>query len=659
MPPQTAIHPVAQPSSDARPLFGPARGTLRSIASVLLGSIWLALATLVPVPAKAADTDRLSMVAIEFYHPGLDHYFVTASPLEISALTSGQFSGWVPTGYSFPVLAPDHTMAGSTPVCRFYGNPSAGLDSHFYSASPKECGEVRTKFPEAWLLESENVFRVFPADAQTGACPADTEEVRRLYNRRADANHRYTDKDDVALSMLPKGYVPEGYGPSVLPTAFCVPKADENVTCTAAASERQPVIGTAITLTANCSGNPVAYQWTGCTSSGGNTCTATSSSTGARAYVVTASTGTATSRPAIASVVWQPSRANPAPPATSIACTLAASNLSPVVGEKVTLNATCTGTPTRYTWNGCTGTGSTCTATAGAPGAVTYSVSASNGTFNSVTTPIIVTWKAATAFACAVAASNPSPQVNTSVTLTAKCSGGTPTAFAWTGCASTTSTCSTASANPGARTYAVSVTSASGATAPASTSVNWQAAPAPTPSPTPSAVACTVNPSTVAPVVNTPLTLTATCSGAPTSYAWTGCASTTSTCNTTSTSTGSATYSVVARNASSTSPAASSTVNWVAVPPVPAGMPTSADFLARTGDPRGGSNGYNTLKRLPDGRAVSFGGFSHDPRGNNAVVVYSPTINRWQITVPHTPWVDGPMVGSAMDVRERTYLWQS
>jgi len=335
---------------------------LRSIATMLLGSVWLALATLVPIPAKAAD--RLSMVAIEFYHPGLDHYFVTASPLEIGALTSGQFSGWVPTGYSFPVLAPDHTLAGSTPVCRFYGNPSAGLDSHFYSASPKECGEVLQKFPEAWLLESENVFRVFPADAQTGGCPADTEEVRRLYNRRADANHRYTDKDDVALSMLPKGYVPEGYGPSALPTAFCVPKADENVTCTAAASERQPVIGAAITLTANCSGNPVSYQWTGCTSSGGNTCTATSSSTGARAYVVTASTGTANSRPAIASVVWQPSGANPPTPGTPVSCTLAASNLDPAVGDKIALTATCTGSPTRYTWTGCASTGSTCTATA-------------------------------------------------------------------------------------------------------------------------------------------------------------------------------------------------------------------------------------------------------------------------------------------------------
>ena len=314
---RTATRPDVPASTDGHPSIDTAGGLLRGIASVVLGSVWLALAALVPIPAKAADADRLPMAAIEFYHPGLDHYFVTASPLEIGALTSGQFSGWVPTGYSFPVLAPDHTLAGSTPVCRFYGNPLAGLDSHFYSASPKECGEVGQKFPEAWLLESENVFRVFPADAHSGACPADTEEVRRLYNRRADANHRYTDKDDVALSMLPKGYVPEGYGPSVLPTAFCVPKAAENVICTAAVSERQPVVGTAITLTANCSGNPVSYQWTGCTGSGGNTCTVTSGSTGARAYVVTASTGTATSRPAIASVVWQPSGASPAPAARS------------------------------------------------------------------------------------------------------------------------------------------------------------------------------------------------------------------------------------------------------------------------------------------------------------------------------------------------------
>ena len=54
-------------------------------------------------------------VAVEYYHPGLDHYFVTADALEIEALTSGKFSGWLPTGEKFAVLPPDSSIASSTP----------------------------------------------------------------------------------------------------------------------------------------------------------------------------------------------------------------------------------------------------------------------------------------------------------------------------------------------------------------------------------------------------------------------------------------------------------------------------------------------------------------------------------------------------------------
>jgi len=91
-------------------------------------------------------------------------------------------------------------------------------------------------------------------------------------------------------------------------------------------------------------------------------------------------------------------------------------------------------------------------------------------------------------------------------------------------------------------------------------------------------------------------------------------------------------------------------------PPPSGGLPQSATFFALAPDPRGGDNGYNTFKRGPDGRGYIFGGFSHSINTNNAFVAYDPVNNSWVTLKPHTPWIDGPMVGAYMDVRGRTYF---
>jgi hypothetical protein len=148
---------------------------------VLVIGAWFAFGA-----ARAALVD-----AIEYYHAQFDHYFVTANADEIAKLDSGAFSGWQRTGESFKVLDPA-TGAGGLAVCRFYGNPAAGLDSHFYSASATECDDVARKFPGAWMLEASNVFQLFLPTPTTGACPADTVAVYRSWNNRADSNHRYT-----------------------------------------------------------------------------------------------------------------------------------------------------------------------------------------------------------------------------------------------------------------------------------------------------------------------------------------------------------------------------------------------------------------------------------------------------------------------------------
>jgi hypothetical protein len=160
--------------------------------------------------------------AIEFYRPSVDHYFVTSNPVEIAGLDDGTFAGWTRTGETFGVLpAGERGIARASPVCRYYGKPEAGLDSHFYSASPAECAEVAARYGDAWALESSEVFAVALPDAQTGACPAATMPVYRVFNARRDANHRYVTSLATRATMLADGWIAEGYGPDAV--AMCAP----------------------------------------------------------------------------------------------------------------------------------------------------------------------------------------------------------------------------------------------------------------------------------------------------------------------------------------------------------------------------------------------------------------------------------------------------
>ena len=72
---------------------------------------------------------------------------------------------------------------------------------------------------EPFVYEASDVFHVALPDTTTGACPAGTTPVYRLWNARADSNHRYTIDATVRAEMLAKGYIPEGYGP--LGVAMC------------------------------------------------------------------------------------------------------------------------------------------------------------------------------------------------------------------------------------------------------------------------------------------------------------------------------------------------------------------------------------------------------------------------------------------------------
>jgi len=165
-------------------------------------------------------------LAVEFFHAGLDHYFLSSLAPDIDSLDSGRAVGWVRTGETFKVMpvgggAPPVVY---NPVCRFLIPPDKG-DSHFFSASADECATVLALTATnpnfaGYVHETPSAFFAALPDQVTGACPGTLRPLYRLWNGRVDSNHRYTVSTAIRTQMIGRSYVPEGYGP--LGVAMCV-----------------------------------------------------------------------------------------------------------------------------------------------------------------------------------------------------------------------------------------------------------------------------------------------------------------------------------------------------------------------------------------------------------------------------------------------------
>ncbi len=177
---------------------------------------------------KAVSFPALSVTSIEYFNAGLGHYFISNLQPDIDALDTGRIPGWARTGQSFKVFPSQASGgAGVNPVCRFYIPPQHG-NSHFFSASPAECNSIQQKTAtdpnySGYVLESPGVFFVALPDTTTGVCPGGTVPVYRLWNQRADSNHRYTSAASIKAQMITAGYVAEGYGPNAV--IMCAPVA--------------------------------------------------------------------------------------------------------------------------------------------------------------------------------------------------------------------------------------------------------------------------------------------------------------------------------------------------------------------------------------------------------------------------------------------------
>lgn len=148
------------------------------------------------------------------------HYFMTGGAQEMVKLDKS--ADWKRTGAVFMAFAPGSMQPSTFHVCRFYGLPSAGLDSHFFSADPDECAAVREKFAASWTEETSNAFEVMLPNRQTGVCPDGTLQLHRAFNNRPDANHRYALTTSLLVSGSTANWVLEGYGEGAV--VMCLPQ---------------------------------------------------------------------------------------------------------------------------------------------------------------------------------------------------------------------------------------------------------------------------------------------------------------------------------------------------------------------------------------------------------------------------------------------------
>jgi len=165
----------------------------------------------------AAPSSATAVSVIEYYHPTLDHYFITWIPDEIAALDAEKDpKGWKRTGQSFKAYTT--AQFDTLPVCRFHIPPALG-NSHFFGRSPAECDAARQRNVQ-FVLESSNFMHMIAP--VRGSCMDGTTPVYRVFNGRADENQRYTTDKAIRDGQTAKGWLAEGDGPDLV--AMCAPQ---------------------------------------------------------------------------------------------------------------------------------------------------------------------------------------------------------------------------------------------------------------------------------------------------------------------------------------------------------------------------------------------------------------------------------------------------
>jgi uncharacterized delta-60 repeat protein len=149
-------------------------------------------------------------LAVEYFHSGYGHYFLTADAEEIAHLDVVSPGGWARTGQTFRVW--DGGDASLVPVCRFWSDQSfAPRSSHFYTPYTAECAGVKAN--PAWTFERDAFYVRLPQGAAGfGACGHGSKPLYRAYNNGMGGapNHRYTADAATLDAMIASGWLMEG-----------------------------------------------------------------------------------------------------------------------------------------------------------------------------------------------------------------------------------------------------------------------------------------------------------------------------------------------------------------------------------------------------------------------------------------------------------------
>jgi uncharacterized protein (DUF1800 family) len=158
----------------------PRKTRVLAFATVTLGAVW----------AQGAAATEPTANVIEYYNASLNHFFITAYPDEAAMLDQGVIvPGWTRTGVTWSAWANAGDSATAVPVCRFFGTPGVGPNSHFYTADANECAVVKQN--PGWTFEAIAFYIDAP---QSGACNAGTTPIYRSFYPGADvsqSNHRF------------------------------------------------------------------------------------------------------------------------------------------------------------------------------------------------------------------------------------------------------------------------------------------------------------------------------------------------------------------------------------------------------------------------------------------------------------------------------------
>ena len=153
---------------------------------------------------------------IEFHNASDGQYFLTGDAREIALLDAGSIGpGWSRTGMSFHAFANGAAGADASPVCRFFGTPGIGPNSHFYTAYENECEIVRKN--SNWIEEGVTFHARLPID---GVCGVNDVTVVRLFwpgESVTASRHRYVVEPSIANDMKAAGWLLEG-------PVFCAPR---------------------------------------------------------------------------------------------------------------------------------------------------------------------------------------------------------------------------------------------------------------------------------------------------------------------------------------------------------------------------------------------------------------------------------------------------